>query len=631
MVLGTRDRSLLLDSLRPPEGYHLRRAVGTTFTLDLMALLTAPLAFTFFDSHDEEGVPISSPLVLLQALRRHAEKITLFCQAGAISVPGSDQPLLAHLEGSVIEVQPQQGHGIFHPKVWFLNFESAENPAIYRVLCLSRNLTFDKAWDTCLRLEGKVMPEETTFERNRPFSEMLRALPEIAIRPTKEELQADIDRMAEEILRVDFQPPKHFEDFRVHYFGLNDRFEWPFPTADRSLAVSPFLIGSTTMKLVEEHGLQVLISRSDALDDVARNPGREALPETCYMLFSGADLDADEVNENEAPEEEEEEAGLETDLVGLHAKLFLFEQGNKAHLFTGSNNATWSAFNRNVEVLVELIGNRKKCGIEAFLGPEDDPRHDTIRSLLEQYRIPEEAPPKPPEEELRRGIGRLAREIAAVPFTARAEDVDENQWDLVLSGSLPEIPEGVTLKIWPVTLPSVRAESVEAEDIGADTPIAAFKQMSLAGLTAFFAFELHRQENGHQAKTRFTVTAELVGAPQDRKERIMRSFLTDHDRVLWLLMLILRGGEGLVGGLSQTGTTRSGGGGGGGAGSWGGFSRETLLESLLRCLSNNPDRLYEIESLVADLRSSDEEGALLPEDLRKILDPVLKAGEGLRK
>ncbi|MCY3540263.1 MAG: hypothetical protein OXH10_10475, partial [bacterium] len=235
------------------------------------------------------------------------------------------------------------------------------------------------------------------------------------------------------------------------------------------------------------------------------------------------------------------------------------------------------------------------------------------------------------EEELRRGIGRLAREIAAVPFTARAEDVDENQWDLVLSGSLPEIPEGVTLKIWPVTLPSVRAESVEAEDIGADTPIAAFKQMSLAGLTAFFAFELHRQENGHQAKTRFTVTAELVGAPQDRKERIMRSFLTDHDRVLWLLMLILRGGEGLVGGLSQTGTTRSGGGGGGGAGSWGGFSRETLLESLLRCLSNNPDRLYEIESLVADLRSSDEEGALLPEDLRKILDPVLKAGEGLRK
>ncbi|MCY3579698.1 MAG: hypothetical protein OXH33_03940, partial [bacterium] len=127
------------------------------------------------------------------------------------------------------------------------------------------------------------------------------------------------------------------------------------------------------------------------------------------------------------------------------------------------------------------------------------------------------------------------------------------------------------------------------------------------------------------------VTAELVGAPQDRKERIMRSFLTDNDRVLWLLMLILRGGEGLVGGLSQTGTTRSGGGGGGGAGSWGGFSRETLLESLLRCLSNNPDRLYEIESLVADLKSSDEEGALLPEDLQKILKPVLDAGKGLRK
>ena len=115
-MLGTRERTLLLESLRPPAGYRLRRAVGTSFTLDLMALLTAPLAFTFFDAHDEDGAPVADPVALLEALRRHAEKITLFCQAGAIGVPRPDQKLLAYLEGSVIEVQPRREGGIFHPK-----------------------------------------------------------------------------------------------------------------------------------------------------------------------------------------------------------------------------------------------------------------------------------------------------------------------------------------------------------------------------------------------------------------------------------------------------------------------------------------------------------------------------------
>ena len=87
-MLGTRERTLLLDSLRPPAGYRLRRAVGTSFTLDLIALLTAPLAFTFFDAHDEDGAPVADPVALLEALRRHAEKVSLFCQAGAIGVPG---------------------------------------------------------------------------------------------------------------------------------------------------------------------------------------------------------------------------------------------------------------------------------------------------------------------------------------------------------------------------------------------------------------------------------------------------------------------------------------------------------------------------------------------------------------
>lgn len=180
-MLGTRERALLLENLRPPGGYRLRRAVGTSFTLDLMALLTAPLAFTFFDAHDEDGVPLADPVALLEALRRHAEKVTLFCQAGAIGVPRPDQTLLAYLEGSVIEVEPERQGGIFHPKVWVLNFVSGEGLAVYRVLCLSRNLTFARAWDTCLHLEG-VFTEEGDYPQNKPFADLLLELPGLAIR-----------------------------------------------------------------------------------------------------------------------------------------------------------------------------------------------------------------------------------------------------------------------------------------------------------------------------------------------------------------------------------------------------------------------------------------------------------------
>ena len=67
-MLDPTDRSLLFESLRPPIGYSLDRAVGTTYSLDLLTLLAAPLAFTLFDWEDKEGGPMMDPLALLEAL-----------------------------------------------------------------------------------------------------------------------------------------------------------------------------------------------------------------------------------------------------------------------------------------------------------------------------------------------------------------------------------------------------------------------------------------------------------------------------------------------------------------------------------------------------------------------------------
>ena len=52
-MLEPEERSLLFDALRPPLGYQLDTAVGTTYSLDLLALATVPVAFT----HRVDSIP----------------------------------------------------------------------------------------------------------------------------------------------------------------------------------------------------------------------------------------------------------------------------------------------------------------------------------------------------------------------------------------------------------------------------------------------------------------------------------------------------------------------------------------------------------------------------------------------
>ena len=649
-MLGTRERTLLLESLRPPTGYRLRRAVGTSFTLDLMALLTAPLAFTFFDAHDDEGAPLADPVTLLEALRRHAEKITLFCQAGAIGVPKPQQRLMAYLEGSVFEVEARREDGIFHPKIWVLNFEADDRLAIYRVLCLSRNLTFARAWDTCLRLDGQLTQRQRGYSRNRPFADLLLALPGLATRSLPVELRDDIRRMAYEVRRVDFRPPAPFSDFRVHNFGLTGGRGWPFPKAGRSLVVSPFLVGSTVERLKHDHGLDVLVSRPEAFDDVVRAKGREALPDTCFVLSPGASLDSRDAEEemedgtDEAPSVDESpaESGSspdndEVELVGLHAKLFLFENGQEAKLFAGSANATNAAFQQNVEVLVELVGTKRNCGISALLGAADDPRLETLQSLLQEYRVPDTTPNVDEvQRTLERRADRLTRILGAARLTANVREADEKEhWDITLSGELPTVPAEAEVKVWPATLS--REEALDIRGAGAERhetagptepadAIATFKGLSFEALTAFFAFEVALREGRHEVTNRFAVTADLVGAPDDRKPRLLRSLLKDRRRVLQLLLLILMGEGADLSAFVEAGRS----GDKDPPGSFGGWDQGTLLEALLRSLSHSPRQIDDAARLIADLGKTPEGRELLPEGLDEIWEPVWAARKALK-
>src|SRR5688500_4705122 len=113
-MLEPGDRVLLFEALRPPEGFRFDQGFGTTYSLDLLALLTAPLAFTWFEQQDDEGHTAAiNSLEILESLRRHADHLTIFCHAGRIAVPKTAYPQLAFIEDSIVECQPAQG-GAFH-------------------------------------------------------------------------------------------------------------------------------------------------------------------------------------------------------------------------------------------------------------------------------------------------------------------------------------------------------------------------------------------------------------------------------------------------------------------------------------------------------------------------------------
>ena len=152
-------------------------------------------------------------------------------------------------------------------------------------------------------------------------------------------------------------------DLRFWPLGIGGRARDPLAEAgDRLLVVSPFVTLGRLEELADGRKDVTVVSTSNALAHLARAPKGVS---RFYSLTDRAMLEADAEHE-EKPESEAEAVQLSD----LHAKLYVSESGWDAHIWTGSANATDAAFRRNVELLVELIGPRKRFGIDALMEPQ---------------------------------------------------------------------------------------------------------------------------------------------------------------------------------------------------------------------------------------------------------------------
>ena len=577
-MLQPTNRLTLIDAMRPPAGFRLESAMAVTFTLDLRALLAAPVAFAL--TSPDGMAPYdgqSESIELIHALRTHADKLTVFSQVGEITLPPSGR-VFAFLEKTVVPVRAPRG-GVVHPKVWVLRYETPDGPERdgasenrLRVLIASRNLTFDASWDTVIRLDEATDPAGIRLDA---VGNLFEGLLTAAVGAVAKDHLDRVHSLATALQDARFELPVGVDDLQIHVLGLTST-PSPLPaSAERSLIISPFVSDGFFTK-VRPAPVDELVSRSESLDGL--NASTLSLVANTYVFDDGSTPDLD-ANERLSPEDPGRP------LSGLHAKVFAFEQAGQACLFLGSANATGAAFNNNVEILVELSGQVAQLGIDRLCADtEDEPG---LRSLFNTYSGPD--PDGEPEETT--SLDSARRTIASLPIEGSVEE-SETGWAVTYRSPEP-IPaiDGTVIHCWPLASEGNRRRIEPTE------PFDVCFQTSLETISGFLAFELEH-ENG--ALTRFVVPVPLTGVPEHRDRDLLRTLVGNAERFFRYLLALLDEGPGQMDLLDAVEGVGAGTGVDGGS-----PVNLPVLERLLRTMRRDPSKLADLHPLVIDLADDD--------------------------
>jgi hypothetical protein len=607
-MLRPDERQHLLELLRPPAGCKLDVAVGTTYSLDLISALMLPLSFAFFDWEHPDGELVADPLALLEALRRYGDRFTIFCQSGQIRLPPKYPPLVTFLEPCIYDVKAPDGEGVFHPKVWALRFIAGNGRVHYRVLCLSRNLTFDRCWDTVVALDGELTDRSNAIAANHPLADFVAALPGLARLPLPRERRQGIAKIADELRRVRFTWPVGFDENQCRFWvaGLDGRTVSPFSKRrDKAMIISPFISNPVVRDFLDHTSEMHLVSRLESLQELPQ--------ETLQRCRSVSFLVPDLVDESD----EEAQTGDGDVLDGLHAKLFVIDHGWDASIFSGSFNATVHALTHNVEFMVELVGKKSQCGVDQFLRQEKGETH--FADMLQAYDV--NAPSVPADataQKLDDLLQAMKQALAAAgPRLVVTSAGEKDLFDLNLEWErAPRWPDAkAQIRAWPITQPAERGQPF-GQSIS-------FPRLSYGGLTPLIAFSIIAKIGDVERNSIFVMNLPLHGAPEDRQDRVVRSLIENRDQLLRYILFLLASGDeaaassGDVRELlnsSEDASDR-------------GSRNPFILETMLRALHRGPAQLERVASLLDVLRRQPGSSELLSDDFQEIWGPIWEAAQ----
>ena len=623
MTLTPENRVTLTDALRPPPGYRVDVAVGTTYSMNLMALLLAPLSFALYDQLSAEELegeaPPTDPIRTLEAVRRYAARTTVFCQAGAIHVPPAYRSILTFVEDSVLEVAPPPTAQLFHPKLWAIRFvdQNGVNPS-HRVVILSRNLTLDRSWDTALILD---QANGGTIDA-APAAGFIQQLPNLCLagKGVNPRQLADIESLTRTLARVKLAPPRPFTSGHLVPVGMSNEPVWPFPIkGQRVLAISPFLTATALRSLLPlgECGERTLLSRAEALEHLGSNSLAGWNPHVLQKLAeTRADGDL-----GETVEVTSEVIGTQE---GLHAKTVIVDVPGSpgcehkgscrcvSHTITGSANLTRSPWGESVEFDAVLIGPTRECGVRAVLD-DKAPEAPGLNRLLDPFT------PASPEGVFDATIATsyeieaFHRALAGGGPELLVRRLSDDHSDVTLTITVPERPPGPT-RVWLASLPQQsNVRDLAAELTWSVAPI---------HVTPFLAIETTAGDGNARLTKRCVIKAALSGEIGDRQQQALSQVLNSKEAVLKYLIFLLGDPsyESLFSETSSNPSERWG------LESTGQFAPDVaLFEPLVRAVGRDEDALARVASLVQQLRTLPDGDDLVPDGFDELWDIVWQA------
>ncbi|ETO95080.1 hypothetical protein HMPREF1495_1543 [Lachnoanaerobaculum sp. MSX33] len=391
------DRTDYGNILMPPKGYKLESAVGTTYSLDLEALTSVAVCLGL--SEEVDSRLMQNPICMLNALQKVSDRLILFCEAGQIKVPSKPTALSVLLEKIVVEVAlpKDKGMGIypsFHPKTWMLSYINSEGDRKYRFVVMSRNLTFDRSWDISFAMDSSKKVRQK--RKSTPICNFLEYLARNVNKQCIDYLKKRnlIRKMMKEIKDISFSlDSKVFgENFEILPLGIGEKaykiendklFCTQKGDADSTfnelVIMSPFLSSGVIADFnLSERALsecsRTLITRRSELGKLRECDVNNF---TIYTLKDEIIDGEDEISDESSDKRKQD----------IHAKIYLRRKYADVDLYLGSMNASYSAINKNVEMMVKFSTKNKHLNGERFLDDIFCGNADDTKNPFEQVTI----------------------------------------------------------------------------------------------------------------------------------------------------------------------------------------------------------------------------------------------------
>ncbi len=519
MLKPSRDRLDYGKLLTPPEGFTMESAVGTSYSLDLDALVGVCMAMGLATDTDSEIM--NNPIYLLEMLRRTGDRVTLFCQSGQIKVPGNRTSLYILLEKMVYQIQPRKSNTMgnlpsFHPKFWLVKYANKEGEKRYRLVVLSRNLTFDRSWDVSVCLDGK--PAENDVESSQPIADFVSYLKaSIGEAETNGKLRRQmLTELIKELRRVEFTTEnKQFNDFEFIPVGVPKKdgtiysmSETPLFSSEYKelLIMSPFLSG----KVIEEfNNRNKKIGDSDCLLLTRRESLAKLSPNQCekFKIYTMKDLVVEgesAISDSQNKVSEEELSNRKQD---IHAKLYFWNKNSASELYLGSLNASHSALNGNVECILRLMSQGKYLRLSHLtsdlFGGEPENK-DNPFELTQLEDVVDQEEDKLWKLELK------IKQLCQRSPKASVEEIETN-YSIRITFSGLDNTEGVTIG----PLLSYRDFNVESEVV--------MDQLPLIQLSEFYRITAREGEH----KIQRLIKIPTMNIPSNREETVIQEVIKD--------------------------------------------------------------------------------------------------------